>query len=280
MQSLFDYLDYRKFLRDFYEEKKKRNYFYSFRYMAQKVGMDHSLLVKVLLGKRHITSESIRKFTALCGFPAIEAKYFELLVNFEKARSESQSKIYLEKLLSFKRHTSRRIEAYQYEYFKKWYYAAIRSLLDFYEFDGKDYNNLGKRLNPPITESETREAVALLEKLGFVKKNSEGVFKPREAHVSTGEKWHSLAIRNYQKETIALSLSSLERVPKETRDISTITMSITEEGMKEIREIIKECRESIIKRVDEMNEERRDRVYQLNMQFIPLSQADLKEPNV
>lgn len=280
MLSLFDYLDYRKFLRDFYEEKKKRNYFYSFRYMAQKVGMDHSLLVKVVLGKRHITSESIRKLAALCGFSAIEAKYFELLVNFEKARSESQSKIYFEKLLSLKRHTARKVEAYHYEYFKKWYYAAIRSLLDFYKFDGDDYNSLGKQLNPHITESEAREAVALLEKLGFIQKNTEGIFKPCEAHVSTGEKWHSLAIKNYQKETIARSLSSLERDPKETRDISTITMSVTEEGMKEIREIIKECRGAIIKRVDEMNEEKRDRVYQLNMQFIPLSQVDIEEPNV
>jgi uncharacterized protein (TIGR02147 family) len=280
MQSIFEYLDYRKFLRDFYEEKKTRNYFYSFRYMAHKIGMDHSLLVKVLLGKRHITSESIKKLAALCGFSAVEAKYFETLVNFEKARSESQSKIYFEKLLSLKRHTARRIEEYHYEYFKKWYYAAIRSLFDFYEFKGDDYQRLGKRLNPRITESEAREAVALLEKLGFVKKTPEGIFKPCEAHVSTGEKWDSLAIKNYQKETIALSLSSLERDPKETRDISTVTMSITEEGMKEIREIIKECRGTITKMVDEMNGEKRDRVYQLNMQFIPLSQVDTEEPKV
>jgi len=280
MPSLFEYFDYRKFLRDFYEEKKEGNYFYSFRYMAQKIGMDHSLLVKVLLGKRHITSESIKGLTALCGFSALEAKYFETLVNFDKARSESQSKIYFEKLLSLKQYTARRVEAYYYEYFKKWYYVAIRSLFDFYEFRGDDYQRLGMQLNPRISESEAREAVALLEKLGFVQKNSEGIFKPCEAHVSTGEKWHSMAIKNYQKETIALSLSSLERDAKQTRDISSVTMSITEEGMKEIREIIKECRGAIIKRVDEMSKERRDRVYQLNMQFIPLSQVDSEEPNV
>ena len=57
-------------------------------------------------------------------------------------------------------------------------------------------------------------------------------------------------------------------------------MSITGEGMKEIREIINECRGAIIKRVDEMNGEKRDRVYQLNMQFIPLSRVDSEEPNV
>jgi uncharacterized protein (TIGR02147 family) len=277
MQSIFEYLDYRKFLRDFYEEKKKCNYFYSFRYMAQKIGMDHSLLVKVLLGKRHITSQSIKNLNTLCSFSPIEAKYFETLVNFDKARSESQSKIYFEKLLSLKQHTARQVEVYHYEYFKKWYYAALRSLLDICEFDGIDYKSFGKKLNPHITENEAREGIALLEKLGFVKKNPEGIFKPCEAHVSTGEKWHSLAIRNYQKETIALSLSSIDRDPRKTRDISSVTMSISEEGMEQIREIIKECRGAIIKKVDEMNEEKRDRVYQLNMQFIPLSQIGSEE---
>jgi uncharacterized protein (TIGR02147 family) len=280
MQSIFEYLDYRKFLRDFYEEKKKQNYFYSFRYMAQKIGMDHSLLVKVLLGKRHITAECTRELAVLCSFSAIEAKYFETLVNFDKARSESQSKIYFEKLLSLKQHTSRQVDADHYEYFKKWYYSAIRSLLDFYEFNGDNYKNLGKKLNPRISENEAREAIELLVKLGFIRKNSEGFFKPSEAHVSSGGKWHSLAIKNYQKETIALSLSSLDRDPRKARDISSVTMSITKEGMEQIREIIKECRGAIIKRVDEMNEAKRDRVYQLNMQFIPLTQDDSEDPDL
>jgi uncharacterized protein (TIGR02147 family) len=276
MKNLFEYFDYRQFLRDFYEEKKKGNYFYSFRFMAEKVGIDHSLLVKVLLGKRHISSGSVRQFGRLCGFSASEEKYFETLVNFDKARSESQSKVYFEKLLSLKGHTSKKIEEHHYEYFKKWHYAALRSLLDFYEFRGEDFKRLGEQLNPRISESEAREAVALLEKLGFIARNQNGVYRVCEAHVSTGEKWHSLAIKNYQKEIISHSLYSLERDSRETRDISTITMSITEDGFKEITELVKEFRAAVIKRVDEMNLDNRDRVYQLNMQLIPLSHVDTR----
>jgi uncharacterized protein (TIGR02147 family) len=71
-------------------------------------------------------------------------------------------------------------------------------------------------------------------------------------------------------------LYSLERDGRETRDISTITMSITEDGFKEITEFVKEFRAAVIKRVDEMNLEKRDRVYQLNMQLIPLSRVDTR----
>jgi uncharacterized protein (TIGR02147 family) len=274
MKDIFDYFDYRQFLRDFYEEKKKNNYFYSFRFMAEKVGIDHSLLVKVLLGKRHISSTSVKLFARLCGLSTLEEKYFETLVNFDKARSESQSKVYFEKLLSLKRHTSKQIEEHQYEYFKKWYYAALRSLLDIYEFNGGDFKRLGEQLNPRISEREAREAVDLLEKLGFIKKTPEGIYRVSEAHVSTGEKWRFLAIKNFQKEIIALSLHSLDQDAQEIRDISTVTMSITEDGFKEIKELAREFRAAVIKRVNEMNLEPRDRVYQLNMQLIPLSCVD------
>jgi uncharacterized protein (TIGR02147 family) len=245
--------------------------------MADKIGMDHSLLVKVLLGKRHISSSNVKLFARLCGFSAFEEKYFETLVNFEKARSESQSKVYFEKLLSLKHHTAKRIEEHQYEYFKRWYYAALRSLLDIYEFKGDDYKLLGEQLNPRISEREAREAVYLLEKLGFIKKTPEGIYRVSEAHVSTGEKWRSLAIKNFQKEIIALSLHSLDQDAQETRDISTVTMSITEDGFKEIRELAKEFRAAVIKRVNEMNLEPRDRVYQLNIQLIPLSRVDSRQ---
>jgi len=277
MKDLIEYFDYRQFLRDFYEEKKKSNYFYSFRFMAEKVGIDHSLLVKVLLGKRHLSSHSVKPIARLCGFSGHQEKYFETLLNFDKARSESQSKVYFEKLLSLKWHTAKRIEEDHYEYFKKWHYAALRSLLDIYEFRGDDFKELGERLNPRISEREAREAVALLEKLGFVARDADGVYRVHEAHVSTGEKWRSLAIKNYQKEIIALSLNSLDKDPAQTRDISTITMSITEDGFKEIQNLTKEFRAAVIKRVDEMNMEKRDRVYQLNMQLIPLSRIDSRQ---
>ncbi len=47
MLSIFDYLDYRIFLKDFYEKKKNENSFYSYRYMGNKVGVDPGNIVKI-----------------------------------------------------------------------------------------------------------------------------------------------------------------------------------------------------------------------------------------
>jgi len=90
-----------------------------------------------------------------------------------------------------------------------------------------------------------------------------------DAAITTGPEWHSLAIRNFQEETIKLSGESLSRHPKEVRDISSVTMNINAKDFEEIRERIKEFRGSIIKYVSEQTSP--DRVVQLNIQLFPLS---------
>jgi uncharacterized protein (TIGR02147 family) len=271
MDSIFNYLDYRSFLRDFYESRKKNDTFFSYRYMAFKLKMDHSLLVKILSGKRHIADNAIENYTKLCKLKKREALYFETLVNFEKARTKEQSRIYFEKLLALKDYRSSTITKEFYKYFQKWYYVAIRSLLDIYKFRG-NYRSLATQLNPPITAAEAKEAITLLEKLKFIKKDSDGVYRVTDAHVSTPEKWQDIAISTYQKEVIKMSSLSIDRNPKETRDISTITMSINKECFEDIKQIIRECRTAIIKRVDLIpDDQKSDRLYQLNIQFIPLS---------
>jgi uncharacterized protein (TIGR02147 family) len=40
MKSIFEYLDYRDFLKDFYEEKKAQRSFFSYRLFGAKIGLD------------------------------------------------------------------------------------------------------------------------------------------------------------------------------------------------------------------------------------------------
>src|SRR4051812_15317774 len=100
MKSVFEYLDYRVYLKDFYDEKKGLQSFFSYRLFGNKVGVDPSYLAKVFLKCRHIADESIGSFIAFCGLKDKEAEYFEAMVYFIKAKSHKQSKLYFEKLLA------------------------------------------------------------------------------------------------------------------------------------------------------------------------------------
>ncbi len=89
-----------------------------------------------------------------------------------------------------------------------------------------------------------------------------------DSAITTGNSWRALAIKDYQVETIELSKQSLDRHEKEVRDISTVTMNISETEFLKIKEMLQQFRSSVINYVNEA--ENPDRIYQLNMQMIPL----------
>lgn len=268
MISVFDYLDYRQFLRDFYVQQKKTNTFFSYRYIGNKVGMDSSFLIKVLQGHLHVAEDRIEKFHKICNFNDKEAAYFEALVHFNKAKSEKESKLYFEKMLSINKAKSDKITENQYEFFQKWYYSAVWALLDGAPFSG-DPKDLGAMLAPPIGVKEAKAALKLLLDLKLIEQKEDGSYHAVGLNLTTGKEWRSVAIMQYQREMIKLAEESLERFKKEERDISTLTVNIPEAAIPEIRELTGEFRESLKKLVNGYSEN--DRVYQLNIQMFPLT---------
>ncbi len=271
MPTIYNYLDYRLFLKDFYEENKKNSSFFSYRYIGTKVGIDAGNIVKILQGKRHLSKKLVQKFIEFCKFTSKEAEYFKTLINFNRAKTEKENKQLFEKLLSLKDVNPINVRADQYEFYQKWYYTAIAAVLYYYDFRG-DYKALAEQLNPAISVKQAKESIKLLERLEFIGKNEEGRYVLTRNFVSTGDEWHSLAIHSYQEETIKLALESLENQPKDKRDISTVTITVADKDLQEIRELTKEYRKAVLKVIDD-SELPKDKVYQLNVQLFPLTQV-------
>jgi uncharacterized protein (TIGR02147 family) len=270
MLSMYEYFDYQAFLRDYIDARKKDQLWFSFRYLASKIGMDHSNLVKVLLGKRHISRRNALSIADFFKFTAKEREYFTTLVEFNKAKSEAKSKHLLEKLLTIKNVDLKKIEPHQYDYYREWYHTAIYSLLDYYEFSG-DYTALAAELNPPITAKKAKESIALLEKLQLIRRGADGRYTQNQKMITSGQNWHSLAIQKFQEETIKLAQQSLGRHPRNVRDFSTLTIALSKAEMETIREVTDQYRKSIIKVIHESGPG--DTVYQLNVQIFPMTRS-------
>ncbi len=270
MIQVFDYLDYQEFLRDYYRERKKENFFFSYRFMGRYLKLDPGFLVKVLQGKNHISKRSISPICEFCKFSEQEASYFHSLVLFGKAKTKKESKELFEKLLSFRGMDTSTVEKNQYAFYQKWYHTAIRSLIGMHGFDG-DYKKLSSMLSPSIGVKAAKESVNLLTNLGFVEQNGQGDFLLTKKSITTGEKWNSLAVRLFQEQTIELAKESLERHDKELRDISTMTIAIAPEDIDEIKELAREFRKSILQ--IKGSNIRASSVYQVNMQIFPLSEV-------
>ncbi|HON11986.1 MAG TPA: TIGR02147 family protein [Chitinispirillaceae bacterium] len=267
MKPVFEYLDYRDFLKDHYDHNKK-NRFFSFRYIAVKTGIDASLYAKILNKQRHI---STAKAAELCDFLKLkrtEKKYFELLVRFNRAKTTEETRLYFEKMLSLRDSPAVLLEKDKYDYFLNWYNAALRDLIKIIPFTG-DYNDLARRLCPEITEVQAKKSVQLLEKLGLIFRDSDGVWRLTDDFIRTDGKMAALAVRSFQKEMCRLGMESIERIPKEQRDISTITVSSSKACMELIRERLADFRREILQIISE--DEGMEEVYQLNFQVFPLT---------
>jgi uncharacterized protein (TIGR02147 family) len=268
MKPVFEYLDYRAYLKDYYEERKSRQTFFSYKVFGKKVGLDGSYLAKVLISARHIADDSVKAFTEACELKDKEAEYFEVLVLFAKSKSEQEEKLYFERLLSLKNVGAQQLLANQFEYYKTWYHSAIRSILEYFDFRG-DYAELAEGLSPQVTVKEAEESIALLTALGLIQPDEEGRYRVTNVNITTGAQWRSLAIESFQEESLRLSRESIKRHPKHVRDFSTVTMTINAKDYAEIRDRIKEFRGTVINYVNRSTEP--DRTYQMNIQLFPLT---------
>jgi uncharacterized protein (TIGR02147 family) len=266
--SIFEYLDYREYLKDHYEASKRRFSFFSYRYISVKTGLDASFYVKVLQKQMHLSLKSLPGIIRFLGLNKKECEYFTLLVRFNRAKQQDETRLYFEKLIEFRELNTGTLNADKYEYFSKWYYVAMRELLNYYRFKG-DYKSLGEQLNPPISEAKARKAIELLERLNLLKKNENGEFELTEQFVTTGESWNSLAIENFQKEMIRMAETSIDRLPKKDRETSTVTISMSRSSFNAMKDRIREFRKELLEMA--RMEQEPDGVFQINFQIFPLT---------
>jgi uncharacterized protein (TIGR02147 family) len=170
MNSVYEYSDYRLFLKDYYEQRKAESPAFSYRYLAQKAGINSAPFFKFLIeGKRNLTSETVGKVAIALKLDAKSREYFENLVFFNQAKSTKDKNQFFDKLIALRKAQNiRRIGSEKYEYFSEWYHCAIRELVSIGNFRD-DFAKLGNSLRPPISAIKAQESVDLLLQLGFLK---------------------------------------------------------------------------------------------------------------
>lgn len=197
-----------------------------------------------------------------------ESDYFDLLVRFDQAKVNDEKLRYLEGLSAFAESKVKLLTEQQHRFFDKWYYIAIREILAFHPFDG-DFAALAAKVEPAIREAEAREAIEVLEVLGFIRKGPGGRYERVDPVMSTGYDVASPSLRAFQRVTLDLAKEAMERLPKEKRSISTLTLSLSEDAYRTIEEELKAFRRRLL--AIAKNEDRVDRVVQFNFQIYPLS---------
>jgi len=267
--NFFDFLNYRELLKETLENKKRENPYFSYRWLSKRAGISSTgFLSLVLNGKRNISPDLASRLCDALKFTKKESAYFTTLVRYNQSENPDEKKRLFEELLALRPSNARSIASDQQQYFNKWYYSAIREILAFHKFKD-NYDELAATVQPQIKASEAKKAIDLLGKLQLIRKNEDGFYEVTSRFMTTGESWHSIAIRQYQEEMLVLAKDALEKIPRDERDFSTMTISLSQDGFNKVREGLKQFRHQIFEIVEKENHV--DCAYQLNFQVFPVS---------
>src|SRR4051812_46650112 len=270
MKPLAAYTDYRAYLRDILEERKRKRLPSSNRFVAQKVGMNStSWLTLLLQGKRGLSKISTAKISRFLGHTPHQVRYFEALVEFNQAKTPEDRSFRFEALQGLSRiRDPELVRETQYGFYSAWYHSVIRSIIGMLPFRG-DFDQLAGTVTPPITAQEAQKSLRLLMDLGLVIREPGGEYRLSASGITTGKKASAVQLPLYHQETIRLAIEAIDRHPMEEREISSLTIGIAPELYPLIKDILADAR----RRIAELAEsaEMAKRVYQINMQFFPLS---------
>jgi len=276
MKDIFEYTDFRAYLKDYYLYKKETSSYFSFRYFSKKAGFGSPSVLKFIIdGQRNLSQDGIDKFIEALGLTQKRGAFFRTLVNFNQAKAEKAKNRYFSELIRLTPgERFRHVEKNQYEFYSKWYYSAIRELVTI------DYFNespawIAGQLHPSISLREAKKAVAMLLKLGFIKRSKSGKLIQADPIITTGNEVASLSIRNFHRQMIGLAAESLNSVSRERREISGLTLGISEKSFKEIKERIAAFEDELLDMISK-DMEKTEHVYQLNFQFYPLNSHGAK----
>lgn len=270
MQPIFEFIDYRKYLSDYYQNKKEISHYFSYRYFSQKIGINSpSFLKNVIEGKRNLTSQMAERFSKALGLNAKEKIYFHNLVLFNQAKTSSEKQQYYAALRSIAGEIKESVlNSYHFDFFSKWYIPVIRELICIYDFKD-DYCTIGASLKPPVEPADVKDSIELLIRLKMVEKKENGCYKQIFSAVKVDDSISSLAVRSFTRTMIDYSKAALDVFDKENRHISGITMGISRDTYELLTTEIEAFKNRIKSIVNHSSSA--DRVYQINISLFPLS---------
>lgn len=275
---VYDFLDYRAYLRAYYEAAKKTRPSFTYRLFSKLAGLRSPNFLKLVIeGKRNLGAESVVRFSEALGLEGVDAEFFADLVAFGQASSLSDKNRAFERIAASRRfRAARRIDGDLFAYLSHWYNPAIRELAARADFN-EDPRWIASKLCPRISPAEAAEAMKLLLSLGLLVRDPDsGRVQRGEPTLTTEHEVRSLGAAAFHRQMMERAAESLDTVPRERRDLAALTVCISAKTAAEVKQRIHQFRETLTELCD--SDVEGEVVYQLNVQWFPLSTTKEETP--
>ena len=151
-----------------------------------------------------------------------------------------------------------------YAIIAEWEHYAVLALMKLPEFRA-DESWIARRLG--ISKPRVQAVIGRLEQVGFIEKSGKG-FRRIIARLKTTEDVTSAALRVAHAEELDAAKRSIDRVPTDLRDLSSITLTIKPKTLPAAKDLIRRFRRDLAALIesDDATE-----VYQLCVQLFPIT---------
>ena len=266
MKSILEYKDYRLYLQDFYDERKRCGAF-SWREFCKIAGFSSPNYMKlVCMGQSKLSkikSPNVAKAMGLVGY---EEEYFKQLVAFCNATDDFSKK---EALLAMEKiaqeHKIRVIDSETFQYYESWKYPVIRELAPM--MPGANPRDLAEECKEYVSAEEVRDILSFLVKAGFLKKEGDKTYSQTEQTVIGSKEALPIAIRAMHKEMANMASRAVDRYSTKERFFTGVTLGVTEDAYCRIIEELSTCCKKIVSIASEYKN--LEQVYRVNFQLFP-----------
>ncbi len=269
----FEFLDYRAYLRAHYHAEKERRPAFSHRFFSRQAGLKSPNFLKLVMdGERNLGPETVPKFIKALGLVGEAAAFFADLVAFNQADTVAEKNRAFERISASRRfRMAKRIDGDLFRYLSYWYYPAIRELAARSDFQ-ESPKWIASQLRPKVTPAEAGAALNLLLSLGLlVRDGGTGRIVRGEPTLTTDHQVRSLGARNFHRQMLERASDSIETVKAVHRDLAALTVCVSTETAAVVKDRIHKFREELTQICDADAGSSGAVVYQLNIQWFPLS---------
>ena len=245
MKDIVEYTDYRKFIRDYYEERKRCSAF-TWREFARNVGFSSAVYLKyVCEGKKNLSVSAAGSVASAMGLVGFEFEYFVLMVSYAHAKNDKAKRAAFEQRCALAMaHKVRVLGNEEFDYFKSWKNPVIRELAS--HMPGAKPLDIARVCKQKISAAEVAETLDFLVKAKLLKKDKSGSYQQTDKAISMGKvDAVPVAAREMQRQMGEFAVGALD-LPLSERDMSGLTMGITHRAYERIKNELAECRRRIM----------------------------------
>ncbi len=270
MKSIFEYQDYRKYMQDFYDYKK-RTVTFSWREFSKLAGfVSPNYLKQVCEREANLSTNGITQVAKAMELTELETTFFKDLVVLDQAKDDAQKKEAFAEIETIANANKVQvIGADTFKFYESWLHPVVRELAP--AMPGALPKQIAQICRPKSTAMEVKESIQFLEQVKLLEKTDSHSYRQTTKKLLAPAATMGLAIRSMNRQMGNFAISAIDDVPVSERNITGITMGISEDSYEKIVETLRECQNKIVDIVSN-DSKKINRVYRLNFQLFPLSE--------